>query len=729
MRNFWFRLTFAVALIATFLTSLGAGAQGVIIVEPPECDPACPGPVYVGDQLTIRSHRATVTIDNQIATTEIEQVFFNQNDWVAEGTYIFPIPGDATVDQFTMVVDGQPVEARVLSADEARAIYEEIVRKMRDPALLELIGRGAIQASIFPIEPGAERLIQIRYQQALTADHGLVRYVYPFRNERFSAMPLESASIRVEIASTAPLRAIYSPSHAIATNRIDDNHATVGWEATAVTATEDFELFYTTSDSGIGVNLVSYFDPGTGEGTFLLLAAPGIRTNQPVVAKDVIVVLDTSGSMEGEKIEQAKGALRSILDRLNTGDRFTIVEFSTGVRTFSNELLSPDQAPAALDWVQNLQATGGTDINGGLQTALSLVDAGRPTYILFLTDGQPTEGEVNIPAILGNVTVNAPDGIRLFSFGVGDDVDTVLLDTIAQQNHGASVYVRPGEALDQAVGELYGKISTPVLTDLSLIVDGAQIEELFPAPLPDLYAGSQAIIAGRYRVGGPVTITLSGQVNGEQQSFIYEGQSLSTEGGQESLPRLWATRKIGYLLTQIRLYGENSEWVQAIVDLSVRFGIVTPYTSYLITEDDILTQTGRANAVATQSADFEEEAPTSGEAAVNAAQDQASMAGGSSGDAAPAAPSDEYAEQVVVIGSRAFLLIDGIWTETTFDPSAMETVKVQFLSDDYFALLAANPELVAPFALGDLVIAFAGGVAFEVTAEEQPALDPAYTTP
>jgi Ca-activated chloride channel family protein len=683
----------------------------------------------VGDQLTIRSHRATVTIDNQIATTEIEQVFFNQNDWVAEGTYIFPIPGDATVDQFTMVVDGQPVEARVLSADEARAIYEEIVRKMRDPALLELIGRGAIQASIFPIEPGAERLIQIRYQQALTADHGLVRYVYPFRNERFSAMPLESASIRVEIASTAPLRAIYSPSHAIATNRIDDNHATVGWEATAVTATEDFELFYTTSDSGIGVNLVSYFDPGTGEGTFLLLAAPGIRTNQPVVAKDVIVVLDTSGSMEGEKIEQAKGALRSILDRLNTGDRFTIVEFSTGVRTFSNELLSPDQAPAALDWVQNLQATGGTDINGGLQTALSLVDAGRPTYILFLTDGQPTEGEVNIPAILGNVTVNAPDGIRLFSFGVGDDVDTVLLDTIAQQNHGASVYVRPGEALDQAVGELYGKISTPVLTDLSLIVDGAQIEELFPAPLPDLYAGSQAIIAGRYRVGGPVTITLSGQVNGEQQSFIYEGQSLSTEGGQESLPRLWATRKIGYLLTQIRLYGENSEWVQAIVDLSVRFGIVTPYTSYLITEDDILTQTGRANAVATQSADFEEEAPTSGEAAVNAAQDQASMAGGSSGDAAPAAPSDEYAEQVVVIGSRAFLLIDGIWTETTFDPSAMETVKVQFLSDDYFALLAANPELVAPFALGDLVIAFAGGVAFEVTAEEQPALDPAYTTP
>jgi Ca-activated chloride channel family protein len=260
-------------------------------------------------------------------------------------------------------------------------------------------------------------------------------------------------------------------------------------------------------------------------------------------------------------------------------------------------------------------------------------------------------------------------------------------------------------------------------------MDGAQIEELYPTPLPDLYAGSQAIIAGKYRAGGPVTITLSGMVNGEAQSFIYEGQSLSTEGGQESLPRLWATRKIGYLLTQIRLYGEKPEWVEAIVDLSVRYGIVTPYTSYLITEDDILTQTGRANAVATQSAEFDEEAPVSGEAAVNASQDQASMSGGASGDAAPAAPSDEYAGQVVVIGSRAFLMIEGVWIETTFDPSTMETVKVQFLSDDYFALLAANPELAAPFALGERVIAFADGVAFEVTAEEQPPLDPASITP
>jgi len=267
------------------------------------------------------------------------------------------------------------------------------------------------------------------------------------------------------------------------------------------------------------------------------------------------------------------------------------------------------------------------------------------------------------------------------------------------------------------------------LTDLEIKIDGAQVEELFPAPLPDLYAGSQAIIAGRYRAGGPVTIMLAGNVNGERQSFTYEGQSLATEGGPESLPRLWATRKIGYLLTQIRLYGENSEWVQAIVDLSVRYGIVTPYTSYLITEDDILTQSGRADAADEQSEEFEQPVDSSGATAVNTAQDQAQLAGGNSGEAAPVASSAEYADQVVVIGSRAFLKVDEVWIETTFDPAAMETVKVQFLSDDYFALLAVHPELAAPFALGDRVIAFANGVAFEVTPEEQPALDPAHLAP
>ncbi len=545
----------------------------------------------------------------------------------------------------------------------------------------------------------------------------------------FNTLPLTVPDIQVSIAAGSPIRAIYSPSHQIATSRSDETHATVGWEASNVLPTTDFELLYTTSDSGIGVNLISDYNAATGEGTFLLLAAPGIDAQQAVVAKDVVMVLDTSGSMEGPKLQQAKDALTTVLNRLNPEDRFTIVEFSTGVRTYSQELKPASDASNAISWVTQLQSSGGTDIDGALKTAMSLVQDGRPTYVLFLTDGLPTEGEVEVPNILGNVEAEAPQNVRIFSFGVGDDVDTILLDTLSQQQHGASVYVRPDENIESAVGELYGKISSPVLTDVELEIQGAEIEELYPNPLPDLYAGSQAVIAGRYKAGGPVTIVLHGNVNGEAQSFTYEGQSLATARGAEGLPRLWATRKIGYLLTQIRLHGENSEWVQAIVDLSVRYGIVTPYTSYLITEDDILTSQGREEAAKAESERMNQApAPSSGGAAVSAASDQSQMSGGADGDTAPASPDGEYADQVVTIDSRAFVNINGVWTETTFDPSTMTTVKVQYLSDDYFALIAARPALASAFALGEKVIAIDNGTAFEVTAEEQPPLDPALLT-
>lgn len=293
-------LAVSLAIVLTFLTPLGSWADGVVIVEPPTCDPACTTPVNLSDQLEARSHKVKVTIANQVATTTIDQVFHNPNDWIAEGTYLFPIPEGAAVEKFTMIVDGEPVDAKILSAEEARRTYNDIVRRMKDPALLEYAGRGAIQASIFPIPPGGDRRIQIEYRQVLTAEQGLVRYVYPLNTERFSAQPLREVSVHVDVQSADPVRAVYSPSHQIAVDRRDDKNFSVGWEAADQRPTTDFELIYTVSQEQIGANLLSYVDPVSGRGTFMLLAAPGIAQEQARVAKDVIVVLDTSGSMEGE---------------------------------------------------------------------------------------------------------------------------------------------------------------------------------------------------------------------------------------------------------------------------------------------------------------------------------------------------------------------------------------------------------------------------------------------
>ena len=712
-----------ILMIATqFVLPAIALADGIIIIEPPICDPGpCPRPMPIADQLEIKFHRVDVTIEEQVAITRIDQVFHNPNDWVAEGTYIFPVPEDASISEFVMWVDGDPIEATILDAEKARQIYDDIVRQLRDPALLEYIGQGAIQASVFPIDPGAERRIEIEYTEVLVAENGLLHYVYPLNTEHFSAKPLEQVSVRVEVESRDPVRAVYSPSHDIAISREDRYRFVVGYEELDVRPETDFELFYSVSEESIGANLLSYYDDLRDEGFFMFLASPGIVTTQQVIAKDVILVLDTSGSMHGEKLDQAKEAVMFVLDSLNTEDRFNVVEFSTGVRVYAGELQPARDADEAVIWVNRIEAVGGTDINRALLEATAMTESGRPTIIIFLTDGLPTEGEVNVPDILDNVERAAPENVRLFAFGVGNDVDTVLLDSLVQNHHGASSYVRPGQRIDETVSVFYAKVSAPVLVNIELDFGSVRVDDVHPEPLPDLFGGTQLIVLGRYRVGGPVEVTLSGEVNGDRLDFEYEDLRLHNKGGEPFLPRLWATRRIGYLLNQIRLHGERAEWVDTVVELSVRYGIVTPYTSYLITEDDILTQQGLASAADEEFERLQSEAPApaSGEAAVSEAEAFGSMVAAD----VVAAPEQAFADVVKVIDSRAFVNQTGVWVETTFDPSLMIATPVQFASDDYFELLSARPDLGPAFALGSRVIAMSLGQAFEVVEEAAPAFD------
>lgn len=719
-------ITFLLALVVLFtpLASLITQAQDVVTPEPPICDVPCTVPPLISDQVEIRSQGVDVDVTDQVASTRVTQVFHNPNDWVAEGTYIFPVPADAAISEFSMTVDGEPIEAKLLNAEDARAIYDEIVRNLRDPALLEYLGSGLIQANVFPIPPGEDREIELAYTQVLPAENGLNHYRYPFNTQAFTAVPLESVSIRVAVNSNEPLRAIYSPSHDIAVDRTSDASFTAGYEDNDVFPDGDFELFWSVSPDDVGANVVSYYDASRDQGYYLLLAAPGIDQDSEIVAKDVIVVLDTSGSMEGEKIEQAREALLYVLDHLNPDDRFNIVEFSTGAREFSRDLILAENAPEAVPWVERLEATGGTDINLALLNAMSMVQPDRPTMLLFLTDGVATEGEQDTNHIISNIADAAPSNVRLFSFGVGDDVDTILLDTLSSEQHGRTTYVRPGQALTEAVSGFYAGITAPVLADVEMTVDGVTVDDTYPAPLPDLFAGSQLVALGTYREGGEAEITLSGEVNGTPTEFTYP-VTFTSSGGSDFLPRLWATRKIGYLVNQIRLHGENPELVDAIVDLSLEYGIVTPYTSYLITEDDIRSEAGRQRA-ADQASTSIADGSSVGSVAVDRAQSVQQLA--EAEQAAPV-PQATYvleggeevsaAEVLRYAGSRAFVLRDGIWTDTRFDASKKTTTDIEFASDAYFQLLDAHPDLAPALALGEQVVVVAGDVAYRITPAEK----------
>ncbi len=391
-------------------------ADGIIIDPPPPCpmDALCPPepnprPLF---PLAVQYHRVTVTIDNQIATTRVDQLFRNDFDFTVEGTYMFPIPAEAAVSDFAMWVDGQRLQGQVLTAEEARQIYDDIVRRTLDPALLEYAGRGAVQATIFPIPPGETRRVELEYSQVLPADNGLVHYAYPLNTEKFSTTPLEQVSVSVNVVSREAVRAIYSPSHSIAVARDGEFRFSAGYEASQVTPDTDFELYYSVSPDDIGVNTLTYRDPITGEGFFVLLAAPSLQVDAARrVAKDVIVILDQSGSMEGEKFAQAQSALEYVLDHLNPEDRFNLIAFSTGTRAYARDLQPANNAAEARAWVRGLTAEGGTNINLALLDALAQAPAGseRPAIILFLTDGLATEGEVDTISILANTAVIQED--------------------------------------------------------------------------------------------------------------------------------------------------------------------------------------------------------------------------------------------------------------------------------------------------------------------------------
>ena len=663
-------------LVASLLLSAAVvQADGIIIPDPPFTP------------LAIKYHRVQVEIDDQTAHTDIDQVFLNPQPRDVEGTYIFPLPLDASFSAFSMHVDGEELAAEILQADEAREIYEDIVRQLIDPALLEYVGQGAYRARIFPIPAEGEKRIELSYDEILARDGGIIRYVYPLNTEKFSAEPLEDVSVQVSISSSTPIKAIYSPSHEIVVERPeDDEHqATVIYADEGVTPTTDFVLYYTVSGDPVGIDMLSHFTDDPDEaGYYMLLAAPQTEAVVDVVIpKRMIYVFDRSGSMAGEKMEQATAALSFAIQSMRPEDEFNIVDYATTVESLADEALpiTEGSVAEALTYVEGIEATGGTNIHGALLTAAQMLrDDEFAQMIVFLTDGEPTLGEVDLELIVDDVSAANGGRARLFVFGVGEEVNTHLLDRLSGGNGGSSTYVKPDENIEVAVSSFYTKVSSPVLTDLELEINGVRVRDRYPQLLPDLFRGSQIIQLGRLDSEGQVSVLLSGHIQGERQ--LVEREVDLSGGGPEFLPRLWATRKVGYLLDQIRLHGEDDELVDEIVSLSKRHGIITPYTSFLIVEDEPpapIAQDERLRA-------------ESGADAVSAAEEVR--------DYADAGTTTRVRSQEVrYVGDKTFFLRHGSWVDSQFEEDR-PTSTYRYGSNAYFQLLRRQPSLGRLLALG-----------------------------
>src|ERR1039457_4231671 len=376
-------------------------ADGFIVVGPAHWRPGprprpIPGPwqprPYFFAPLEVTYRHVNVKITDQVATTSVDEEFYNPNPQQLEGTYLFPVPKGAQIDKFAMDIGGKQVDAELLPADKARRIYEDIVRQLKDPALLEYADRDVFKVRIFPIEPNSKKRITLSYTQLLKADNGLVSYVYPLNTEKFSAKPIRNVSIKVDLESKRPLKSIYSPSHSVEVKRHGADRATAGYEAVDVRPDTDFALYFAPEKDELGVNLLTHRQ-NDEDGYFLLLASPGMDVKErQVVMKDIAFVLDTSGSMAGKKLAQAKKALHFVVETLNDGARFEITRFSTGVEPLFERLVTASEQNRAKadDFIRALKPIGGTAIDDALKKALALRPSrdDHPFVVIFLTDGR-----------------------------------------------------------------------------------------------------------------------------------------------------------------------------------------------------------------------------------------------------------------------------------------------------------------------------------------------------
>ncbi len=524
-----------------------------------------------------------VQVDNVVARFMVEQTFVNQHEVATEGTYVFPVPKGASVASFAMLVDGKRIKAQVTEKEAARREFQALVRQSRDPALLEFLGGEVFQASLGNLPAGTARTVELVYEATLSPSQGLFEVVLPLRAARTHQATVPEFDIQGKIQTEFPLQNVYSPSHEMIIDRFGDKRASFSYEGRAVSTETDVKLYFSASSEDLGVSLMTHRVRGE-DGYFLLLLTPPSGDSGGAVARDVSLVVDTSGSMRGAKLVQAKKALGFTVDKLNADDRFELIEFSTGVRNLTKGMrkASDDNRKRARHVIDGLVAKGGTNIHGSMLEALKSRDGARPHVVIFMTDGEPTEGEKVPDRILEDVKKANAEASRIFVVGVGHDLNVKLMDGLSAQNRGSSVYVKPDQAIEEEMGRWYAKVSHPVLTDLKLDFGSAETSLVYPEVLPDMFAGQQLVIAGRYHGSGDTLVKLVGRTAGGVREYLHDVKFPADEPERDFLPRLWAQRRIGFLLDRIRLEGEKPVWKDEVVKLSKEFHIATPYTSFLV---------------------------------------------------------------------------------------------------------------------------------------------------
>ncbi len=653
--------------------------------------------------LKIDRHHIKIGIKNQLTTTKVDQIFVNPNDFEVNGIYLFPLPDDAVFSKLALSIDGESINGELLSQEESHRIYRRSARYGGNRSILEHIGTRAFVARVAGIPANAMRHVKFEYSQVISAESDLAKYTYPLSLAKSASGLIGNLHVEMEIESEDELRTVYSPSHEVTINRKDDHHVRISYEGTDVDPDDDFLCYYAVSDDNFGITLLTHRADEKEDGYFMLLVSPKYKVKQTEISeKDFIFALDRSGSMSGRKVAQAKEALRYCVYNLNDGDRFNLILFNEDITSLADRLNRGEEWFGGERWpdstvlseklinvkgerekgfafIDGIEGRGMTNINDALLTALAeKPDPKRPRIIVFLTDGRPTVGVTNAARILENVGKANRNLSRIFVFGVGYDVNDHLLDKMAADNGGSRTYVKPNEDIEVAVSTLFRKMNEPMLVDVGINFGQIITKELTPKNLPDLFREEQLTLLGRYEGHGHTVLKLHGIIGNEKQEFSKNVHFSKLESDNDFLPHLWAQSRIAELVDQAALGDGSDELYKEIKRLSKKYGVPTPYTSFVDADDGSLRKVYDDSRISDA---YTEAIPISERIRYNRELEERKYARYKRQDA-----NTKY------IGRKTFHRHGEIWVDSEYDGKS-ERKQVEFGSEDYFGLRQHFPEL------------------------------------
>ena len=712
--------------------------------------PACG---VITPEVSRLSSDVRVELVDRVLRYEITETFVNRGNRVGEADFMFPLPKGAAFQDLKLEINGEMVAGETMNANQARQIYEEIVRRQRDPALLEWMGYGLLRARIFPIAPGEQKRVVVRFQTVAPREGDALRVDY-FRgvrtNQREGNQRPEGRMSFVLTYPNDPMYGkAYSPTHSIyegdySTDTYGDrSFASYNRGSTRRVEIRDARgevtlLVPIRRSAAAAISLLANA-PGNDDGFALItLSPPAVQPR--AVPRDLTFVIDVSGSMSGEKIVQARAAGKQVLRSLSTMDRFRLIDFSSDVRTFRDNfsVATRENIRAAERYLDDLDAQGSTNISGALDEALSSpVQYGRLPIVLFLTDGQPTVGERDPSAIASSVAKQRGSR-RVFTFGVGADLNVSLIEQLALEGRGTASFVRPDESVERAVSIVASRLTSPLVTDVRIRADGVRLRKMHPSGPVDIFAGEDLVILARYDGSGNAVVRFDGQTTNGPVSWSTRVFFPDRSRENPFVARLWATQRVGYLSAEKRKHGGSQEINDEIRELGERYGIPTEFSSYLVVEPGTVRLRGNVGSGANQLSNVVVTGAATNAAAAaptvrfEAAKQAAAQRSATNLSAADSSSNMGYAgmgrgDNVTKAGTVTLVLRDSVWTDVRYKKSGM-VLQVKPFSDAYFKLIEMIPDLREPFSVGERVIVAGRSMAIELTPSGKERLTEADTT-